>query len=466
MKESAVWRSGGQAVGGRPRGPRFARHRRLRSPSTALPPYRPTAFWVLPLLLLCIPTTSGAQAPDCCLTQGLAIAEQYRAPGLDDRHFNHEQLWLSLEPVLDSDQLRVTEVGRSLEGRAINAVTIGVGPTTVLLWSQMHGDESTATMALADIITFWATAPDDDPIRQQLDSRLTVTMIPMLNPDGAERFMRENALGVDVNRDARRLATPEARTLKRVRDSIQADFGFNLHDQGSRTAGEDGLLVGIALLAPAADDQRSWGPVRLRARQVASVIVGVLEEEIPGRMARYDDAFTPRAFGDLMQQWGTSTVLIESGALPDDPQKQRLRAINVAALISSLSAIALEWYDDVPAMNYERLPMNRRVSDDLLLLGGKVVMGEAGGVGRSDPISADITIVYDDAVAMTGARYGEVGDLGDVIAMDTVDVTGLYLHPTLQDGIIRRGAPALLTVRRGVEAESEIVWKIGDGEGP
>ena len=50
--------------------------------------------------------------------------------------------------------------------------------------------------------------------------------------------------------------------------------------------------------------------------------------------------------------------------------------------------------------------------------------------------------------------------------MDTVDVTGLYLHPILHDGIIRRGAPALFTVRRGVEADSEIVWKIGDGEGP
>ena len=209
-----------------------------------------------------------ASQTDCCLDQGLAIAEQYQAPGLDDRHFNHDQLWQSLEPVLDSDHLRVTQVGRSIEGRAINAVTFGVGPTTVLLWSQMHGDESTATMALADIITFWATAPDDHPVRQQLETRLTVTMIPMLNPDGAQRFVRENALGVDVNRDARQLATPEARILKRVRDSIQADFGFNLHDQGSRTAGDEGLLVGIALLAPAADYQRSWGPVRLRARHM------------------------------------------------------------------------------------------------------------------------------------------------------------------------------------------------------
>jgi len=145
-------------------------------------------------------------------------------------------------------------------------------------------------------------------------------MIPMLNPDGAERFMRYDALGVDVNRDARRLATPEGRILKAVRDSLQADFGFNLHDQGTRTAGPDGELVGIALLAPAADEERSWGLVRQRARGLSALIAATLGEVIPGRIARYDDAFTPRAFGDNMQRWGTSTVLIESGALPDDPQ--------------------------------------------------------------------------------------------------------------------------------------------------
>lgn len=456
MIKKAIRQSGGQAVWG---GPWFSPSRPANLPRTALPSYRLTALWALLLLASVIPVRASAQT-DCCLVQGLAIAEQYQAPGLDDRHFNHEQLWQSLGPALDSDHVRVTEIGRSIEGRAINAVTLGVGPTKVLLWSQMHGDESTATMALADIITYWATAPADDPLRQQLESRLTVILIPMLNPDGAQRFMRENALGVDINRDARRLATPEARTLKRVRDSLEADFGFNLHDQGSRTAGDDGLLVGIALLAPAADVQRSWGPVRLRARQVASVIVGVLEDEIPGRMARYDDTFTPRAFGDLMQQWGTSTVLIESGALPDDPQKQRLRAINVVAIVSSLNAIALDWYEDVPALNYETLPMNRRVSDDLLLLGGTVVLG------RGEPIRADVSIVFDDAVAKTGPRYAEIGDLGDVIAIDTVDMTGLYLHPVVEEGIIARGASVVLTARRGVEPDSEIVWKVGDAAGP
>jgi len=391
----------------------------------------------------------------CCLAEGLAIAEQYRVAGLEDRRFDHEIYWAAIAPAQNSGGVRVDQVGESIEGRAINAVSYGAGPTSVLLWSQMHGNESTASMALADLINFFAMA-DSSALASFLASRLTVTMIPMLNPDGAERFIRENAIGVDINRDARMLGTPEGQLLKRVRDSLQADFGFNLHDQGSRTAGVDGLLVAIALLAPAGDEERSWGPVRLRARKVAAVIAGALESEIPGRMARYDDAYATRAFGDRMQQWGTSTVLIESGALPDDPQKQRLRAINVAALLSALYAIAQDSLDEAADLDYERLPMNSGVANDLLLLGGKVVFGSR------EPVRADIAIVFDDAVAETGPRYAEVGDLADVIAMDTVDVSGLYIHPDLKEAYLRRGAAVVLRVLREANLESEEVWRIGE----
>jgi hypothetical protein len=48
-----------------------------------------------------------------------------------------------------------------------------------------------------------------------------------------------------------------------------------------------------------------------------------------------------------MQQWGTSTVLIESGALPDDPQKQRLRALNVAAILGALDRAGWDGYYDL-----------------------------------------------------------------------------------------------------------------------
>jgi hypothetical protein len=139
-------------------------------------------------------------------------------------------------------------------------------------------------------------------------------------------------------------------------------------------AGTRGRQVAIALLAPPASEARGYDEVRSRARLVAAVIAQTLVEEIPGRIARYDDTFNPRAFGDLMQQWGTSTVLIESGALPNDPEKQHLRALNVAALLAALDAIATGRYATADPSLYESLPGNRGGPSDVLVLGGHVVL--------------------------------------------------------------------------------------------
>src|SRR5690606_19276476 len=125
--------------------------------------------------------------------------------------------------------------------------------------------------------------------------------------------------------------------------------------------------VAIALLAPATSEDRGYNDVRSRARLVASRIASGLADVIPGQVARYDDAFNPRAFGDLIQTWGTSTVLIESGAIAGDPQKQRLRALNVAALVDAFVAIGEGTYATSDPDVYESLNENRGVSYDLLI---------------------------------------------------------------------------------------------------
>ncbi len=170
-------------------------------------------------------------------------------------------------------------------------------------------------------------------------------MIPMLNPDGAQRFQRRNAQGIDVNRDARRLQTPEGRLLKAVNDQVQPDFGFNLHDQSAavRVRGTD-LGVAIALLAPAFNEARDVDAKRRRAMQVATLLIEAMEPLVGAHIAKYDDTFNPRAFGDLMGAWGASTVLIESGAWEDDPQKQHLRKTNFVGILTALDAIATGRY--------------------------------------------------------------------------------------------------------------------------
>jgi hypothetical protein len=435
-------------------------------------PGRSVAFGFLASIFGCAPATQTTTqtavlqprvlpltAPDaCCFRQGLEIAERHRLDVIEQRRFTANEYWGAVSGALESKRFRMEEIGRSVQGRPLTAIHVGSGPVKVLAWSQMHGDESAASMGLLDVIT-WLADSGRDPVRDRLLGSITLTLVPVLNPDGAELFQRHNALGVDINRDARRLATPEARALKGLHDRLKPDFGFNLHDQNARTlAGPDGKQVGIALLAPATSEDRSYNEVRARARLVAARIATNLAREIPGQVAKYDDAFNPRAFGDLVQAWGTSTVLIESGALAGDPQKQRLRELNAAALIDALVAIGEGTYASADRSAYDSLPFNRSIALDVIVRGAKVI-----GLGP-EAYDLDLGLVFGDAVARTAPRVSEVGDLSAAAALDTVDATGLFLHPapemiTTQDGRrwLRIGNPAVFMLRRGEDPSSEAV---------
>ena len=85
-------------------------------------------------------------------------------------------------------------------------ITLGTGSRSVLLWSQMHGDEPSATPALLDIAHVLLGSADEPGAKAILED-LTLLMIPMLNPDGSEIYDRRNLQAIDINRDALNLAT-------------------------------------------------------------------------------------------------------------------------------------------------------------------------------------------------------------------------------------------------------------------
>ena len=292
---------------------------------------------------------------------------QYREPTIDGRRFKHSDiapLVQRLEPPFE-----VKEAGQSIEGRSIYLAKIGNGPKTVLLWSQMHGDEPTATMALMDIFNFFSASDEFDPFRQRLLSALTLYFIPMLNPDGAEKFQRRNALDIDLNRDAMRLVTPEAQILKRVRDETQAQWGFNLHDQSAYYGvGNSPHTASVSFLAPAYNMDKEINESRGNAMRLIVLLGRLLQEHIPGKVAKYDDTFEPRAFGDNIQKWGTSTILIESGGLDGDPEKQELRQLHFTLLLAAFDAIASGAYQDAKIQDYEGIPFNNsNAFHDLIL---------------------------------------------------------------------------------------------------
>lgn len=333
-----------------------------------------------------------------------------------------------LRPILDRGDVESVSAGVSAEGRTIPLITVGKGPTSVLLWSQMHGDETTATMALLDILNFFSLQPHD-PLVSSIKSSLSILMIPMLNPDGAERFQRRTSQHIDMNRDALRLQTPEAQILRRIQAEQKPHFAFNLHDQDARyTVGQSTAVTAIALSAPPVDALRSNPEVRIRAKHLAVVLFEALTEFIPGHIARYDDSFEPRAFGDNFQRWGTSTVLVESGGWRNDPEKNFLRKLNFVGLLCALHTIAMNTVLETDLSVYESIPFNGKNLYDVILRNVLFTAGNGIHPTLLD-IGLNLTEETDQGTGKRGtfAAVVDLGDLGTMGAFEEFECSGIAL---------------------------------------
>ncbi len=316
------------------------------------------------------------------------------------------------------DLMRIAAVGKSFEGRPIRLITTGTGNIPLLLWSQMHGDEPTATAAIADILRYLASHHSEPEIHAIL-SALTLSFLPLLNPDGAVRKTRRTAQQIDMNRDALALRTPEAVLLKQIQHTLKPTFGFNLHDQELSTAGSARALTAIGLLAPAYDHEQGYNDVRWKARHLASTFAGAMVLFSEGRIAKYDDAFEPRAFGDNMQKWGTSTLLVESGHAVEDPEKEFIRRLNVAGILSSLYAIATGEYRAHGTSAYDSLPFNTKKAYDLIYRNVTVVT--EGGADYTVDLGLSSQV---DTHSEPPAKLVDVGDLSAFVGWNEIDAAG------------------------------------------
>ena len=211
----------------------------------------------------------------------------------------------------------------------------------MLLWSQMHGDEPTATVALFDVLNYVRSNRPAPHVARLLD-RLTLHVVPMLNPDGAEKPQRRNAQGIDINRDALLLQTPEGRALKALRDRAEpaASGSTSTTRTGARRSARPASRRRCRCWRCPTTRARSDNPGRILAKKVASVIRDAVEPLAPGMIGRYDDEFEVRAFGDNLTKWGTSVVLIETGPYPGPDPDRALVRMNFVALLTALDALA------------------------------------------------------------------------------------------------------------------------------
>lgn len=356
--------------------------------------------------------------------------EDYLQESIETRRFKHNDIVPIIKSLEEAPGFDVKKVGESVQDRDIFLITVGKGETSVLLWSQMHGDETTATRALLDIFNFFKATDDGmDSIRQVLINELTIHFIPLLNPDGAEVHERRNAQDFDINRDALRLQSPEAKILKSVRDSIDADFGFNLHDQSTRyTAGKSNKPATLSFLAPAYDYEKSVNEGRANAMKLIVDINNTLQNYIPGQVAKYSDEHEPRAFGDNIQKWGTNVVLIESGGYKNDPEKQYIRKLNFVAILQGLLSIATGSYAEESIESYYAIPDNANYLYDLIIREALVeVEGEEYmmdlGINRSETdINGHQDFYYKSSIQ-------EVGDMSVFYGYEEIDAIGMKAVP-------------------------------------
>jgi hypothetical protein len=329
-------------------------------------------------------------------------------------------------------------IGTSVEGRSIHHVWFGRGSTHVLLWSQMHGDEPTATSALFDLFD-WVRRSRHVPAGQRVLDALTVHAVPMLNPDGAQRFRRRNAQGIDINRDALRLQTPEGRALKALRDRIEPTLGFNLHNQGWQTSvGNPPRPASISLLAVAHDAARGDNPRRILAKKTAAILREAIEAFVPGQVGRYSDEFEVRAFGDNIARWGTGVVLIETGPIQGAQPEAVLVRLNFVALVTAIDALATGRVDAADPARYESLPENGSRLLHTLVTNATMMPGTAVA-----PFTADVGIAANRLVRDVNgtrtlswaSRIEDVGDLSVYGALNTVDATGLVATPVLSPSV-------------------------------
>ncbi|WP_370637435.1 M14 family zinc carboxypeptidase [Flagellimonas sp. HMM57] len=78
----------------------------------------------------------------------------YKEASLEKRRIKHKQIQPLIQRFDANPKFEVQKVGESIEGRNLHLISIGSGSENIFLWSQMHGNEPTATMAIFDILNF------------------------------------------------------------------------------------------------------------------------------------------------------------------------------------------------------------------------------------------------------------------------------------------------------------------------
>ncbi len=344
--------------------------------------------------------------------------EDYYAshPNFPNRYILPQNLFNFLQENLSDS---ISEIGRSYLDKPIYKLSWGKGSIKVLAWSQMHGNESNATLAMLDMLHVFET---NSELQEALIDKIQLDFIFMLNPDGSEAWTRRNALDIDMNRDFLKESSKEFPILKNIAKENSYDYALNLHEQRTLFSTDGIHPATLSFLAPAENVARDVTETRKKSMAVISRIVNKMEKLIPNHIARYNDEFYPTSTGDNFTKMGIPTILYEGGHYENDYFRKETRKNYTIALYEGLLAIAELNGSTEGWERYFEIPENKEDHYDIIYRNVKL--------NTNFPCILDVAVQYKEEIKNGDSEISfvpmvvEVGDCGKKKGWKEIDCTG------------------------------------------
>jgi protein MpaA len=210
-------------------------------------------------------------------------------------------------------------VGRSIEHRPIEYLVLGAGKDVTFILASIHGNEPAGTPLVRSLEEHLQLHP-------QLMQGRKVVLLPVANPDGLAHNSRNNARGIDLNRNFaaanrvkssssgyRALSEPEARVIERLIRQYAPDRIVSIH-QPLACIDYDGpaypLAVRMALYCGLPVKKLGAKPGSLGSYAGISRGIPIITLELPGDASRLNRQ-------SLWQRYGTA--LLAAVVYPNNP---------------------------------------------------------------------------------------------------------------------------------------------------
>jgi len=264
--------------------------------------------------------------------------------------------------------MQLEVVGQSNEGRDLYLAKVGTGPKKVMIVTQQHGDEVHGTEAALHFLKAISGSKYAD-----LREKVTVLVLPKINPDGSDRIQRQNhdpgcvdpncleGVGYDMNRfhdPATPLSenpVPEAVAMRKAHAKYQPDVVLDYHNQFSYVS-DDGDMITMSMMWPLSEGVDP--EVVDDSKRATAIIADAVSAYGHAEVSKFPGGTAPGIARNAYGLLGSATVLIEQRGQEEMGQKGIGYMVKQAyvSMFSVVGALADGTFDDVDPAEADALP--------------------------------------------------------------------------------------------------------------